>query len=198
MDRRPGQIKRLFAACVPHEEDVRRIAAWFDAKVAALRSSFRGDEAGIAEAMRISPPASWHLTLAFIGETDVAEVPAIAAAIRALPAFDFSLESPALGAFSSLKTARVLWVGGEERSGQLADLHERTSAALARWLEGERKSWHPHLTLARLRESTDLRALVREWSADFEPLPVRFGPIGLYESVQEGATRVYRRLNLDG
>ncbi|MEA3311787.1 MAG: RNA 2',3'-cyclic phosphodiesterase [candidate division WOR-3 bacterium] len=95
-----------------------------------------------------------HVTLRFLGEIEETKVPLVCAAARetasGLEGFRMALGS--LGAFPDPRRARVLWWGlsqGAEESGQLFDRLEQR--LVAQGIEAEKRRYHPHLTLARLR-----------------------------------------------
>lgn len=103
-------------------------------------------------------PGSIHLTLKFLGEIEEAQVEdirtALAPAIGSLP--KFTVEVGGLGGFPDLRAPRVLWVGGTGPEGRIEPL-----AALAQTVEQaleplgfalETKLFHPHLTLARIKD----------------------------------------------
>ena len=104
--------------------------------------------------------ASWarrstlHLTLKFLGdveETSLREiVAAVARASSRVSAFSFQTRS--LGAFPSTRRPRVLWLGIEPQDELLA-LHEAVESELADLgFPRERRRFHPHLTIGRIRE----------------------------------------------
>jgi 2'-5' RNA ligase len=67
----------------------------------------------------------------------------------------FHLEIAGLGAFPSLKQARVLWVGVGGQLDKLSTLQQEIDSALAALGFGrEERPFVPHLTLARVREAT--------------------------------------------
>jgi 2'-5' RNA ligase len=102
--------------------------------------------------LRWTDPASWHLTLAFIGLVPVADVERVTASIEraARGAAPMRLATGGLGAFPSQRRARVLWYGVADPGGRLAEL----AGALAAALELEAASpFRPHLTLARARRA---------------------------------------------
>jgi len=100
-------------------------------------------------------PEQMHLTLVFLGEVPEARAPAIVDVINepvAQPAFDLALGS--IGVFPSRGAPNVLWIGaaaGEAASVQLQQQLADRVASLGIALE--RRPFHPHLTLARLRDS---------------------------------------------
>ena len=100
-------------------------------------------------------PSVLHLTLKFLGEipaTQVADVVgAMALACRGHG--PILLRVQGLGAFPTLKSPRVLWVGLTGDLGRLQALQQSLEEALAaRGFPREERPFSPHLTLGRLRE----------------------------------------------
>jgi 2'-5' RNA ligase len=126
-----------------------------------ISEGLRGSLATAAEAWRAHPdgaglrwtePASWHITLAFIGLIPLADVEPVTACIQrvARGAAPMRLATGGLGAFPSPRRARVLWYGVADADGGLAEL----AGALAAALDLEPATpFRPHLTLARARRS---------------------------------------------
>lgn len=106
------------------------------------------------------PGARWvpeeqiHLTLRFIGEVDggvFRDIREVLADIRSEP---FEIQIKGVGFFPPRKTPRVLWVGVEPHE-KVALLRKRVESALVRLgLEPERRKFSPHITLARLRDTS--------------------------------------------
>ncbi|UCG73089.1 MAG: RNA 2',3'-cyclic phosphodiesterase [Chromatiales bacterium] len=93
------------------------------------------------------PPQHYHLTLAFLGNVPVAQVPAIRAAATGVAAPTLTLQLDRFGYFSR---ARVLWIGPTEAPAELAQLAASLWAALEPvGLQPELRPFHPHLTIAR-------------------------------------------------
>ena len=129
-------------------------------------------EQHVKNLQKLSPDvrASWaraenlHLTLKFLGEIPMAKVEALSlaagAAARASNRFDLVVGD--CGAFPTQGQPRVLWIGVEDQSGKLARLHqalenECVQAGFAR----EMRPFHPHLTIARLRQPHGSRKLAQ-------------------------------------
>ncbi|MGI9166102.1 MAG: RNA 2',3'-cyclic phosphodiesterase [Pyrinomonadaceae bacterium] len=126
--------------------------------------------------------ASWsqegniHLTLKFFGDTqrlrisDLTE--ATSRSVKGKTPFKIVVEQP--GAFPKLEAPRVLWIGVTDESGELSVLkqHLEDECAKVAFVREER-SFHPHLTIARLREPGDGRALAAAHKElGFEPSEV--------------------------
>lgn len=97
-------------------------------------------------------PESLHLTLRFLGDTtpDQAEDLVVALSRVRAPAFDLSLQG--LGVFGDRRRARMLWTG-VDASSDLRHLHAKVEqAAQSAGFDAERRKFHPHVTIARLRD----------------------------------------------
>jgi 2'-5' RNA ligase len=126
--------------------------------------------------------ASWaretnlHLTLKFLGEIPQQSVPdlSVAAACSAAGVKPFSIRIEQTGTFPERGQPRVLWIGINDSSGTLAELHARlenesAEAGFAR----EARPFHPHLTVARLRTPEGARALAAAHKeAEFAPVEI--------------------------
>ena len=124
--------------------------------------------------------ASWtradslHLTLKFLGNVPVASIPAlsnaVAEAAHEIKPFDLIISG--CGMFPPHGRPKVLWIGCADvpsasspspsplaLNSLHAALEDRCAAAS---FEREPRSFHPHLTIARLRESKGSRALAED------------------------------------
>jgi len=112
--------------------------------------------------------ASWmreenlHLTLKFFGDTAVERVEAVSGALKAsadqIPPFEMELGG--CGVFPPRGKPSVLWIGINDQSGNLQKLYEALEDECVKaGFDRERRPFHPHLTIARLRQSHDSRCL---------------------------------------
>lgn len=113
-----------------------------------------------------SPPANLHVTTKFIGEWPEERLEELKAALEAVAGESrgrsggqpIAVRVAGLGFYPNARSPRVFWCGVEAPG--LAELAARTDAATARLgVASEKRAYSPHLTLARIREQTDLRAL---------------------------------------
>jgi 2'-5' RNA ligase len=110
---------------------------------------------GSAGSLRWMRPDHSHLTLVFLGDVGDAHVQAVAEAIGRgvdAPAFDIVFEG--VGAFPPQGAPRVLWIGvGDGATPLIALQREFANRMSALGLPLEDRGFHPHLTLARWRDS---------------------------------------------
>jgi len=100
-------------------------------------------------------PRGIHLTLKFLGNIPSKQVAEITEAIEgaAQGISPFHLEIGGLGAFPSLRQARVFWVGIGGEVEKLSKLQQNIDSVLAALgFAKEERSFVPHLTLARIRQ----------------------------------------------
>lgn len=142
--------------------------------------------------VKLVDPSLYHVTIAFLGETSEDRIDDIAAAMAAggegTPKHEG--EAQGLGAFPSAQRASVVWTG--VNGTQLEPMAKATRAALSDRGVGfdDRHDFHPHMTLARLRDKRDLRQLITPHEkTSFGSFPVE--AIHLYESTLTPQGPVY-------
>lgn len=117
--------------------------------VAALESLAR---TAARDGLRLVPPESLHVTLAFLGERPDEEVEPIAAALRgvAVPVGALALRE---AAWLPPRRPSVLAVDLDDRDAACARLQRAVSEALVRLgaFTPERRPFRPHVTVARVR-----------------------------------------------
>ncbi len=97
--------------------------------------------------------AGQHVTLKFLGWIDQASVGEAAEICREVCAgfAPSQLRLTELGAFPSMKRARVLWCGIEDEPGAAAGLARGLDLGMTGLVAPEERAFTPHLTLARFR-----------------------------------------------
>jgi 2'-5' RNA ligase len=110
---------------------------------------------GPAAALRWVNADHGHLTLVFLGHVDETKAPALIESIGApvdLAPFEMALEG--VGAFPPRGAPRVLWIGVTNGAAALGVLQRTLAARVAAiGIALEDRAFHPHLTLARWKES---------------------------------------------
>jgi RNA 2',3'-cyclic 3'-phosphodiesterase len=144
--------------------------------------------------VRVVPPGNLHLTLAFLGRRPTAEVPGIAAELRAVAraAVPIVLEP---SRYRETRSVGMLELGdaGGAAASLAADLHGRLQRIGV--YEPERRAWLPHVTVVRFRRPPRLRL-------DAPPLgPFSPSDAALYHSVLRSTGAQYEVVDafaLDG
>jgi len=99
-------------------------------------------------------PKQIHLTLKFIGNVPANSLNEIKHFIRSacagIPTFTLSAEN--LGVFPDVRRPQVLWAGLGGDVAVCKHLQQNIERHTTRWSQPESKPFHPHLTLARLKD----------------------------------------------
>ena len=143
MSHNPEQIRSFIA--IELSEEVRE-------GLTRLRKELERDE---HKFVKWVDPGGIHLTLKFLGNIPSKRVTEITEAMEeaAKGISPFHLEISGLGAFPSLRQARVLWVGIGGEVDKLSRVQQNIDSALAALgFTKEERSFVPHLTLARIRQ----------------------------------------------
>lgn len=118
-------------------------------------------------------PENMHLTLRFFGDVAEEQVVRLADKISegSKGIAPFSLCVRGIGAFPNVRRPSVLWAGVDPTEGGLSLLHTAAeNAARAIGLPPDDKAFHPHVTLARIRDARTARPLMEavEGEAGFD------------------------------
>jgi 2'-5' RNA ligase len=147
----------------------------------------------IAPDFRWVPAANLHLTVRFVGSVDRDLVEGIVDRLADSTFAAFELALGDLGTFKRGRLVRVSWLGltsGVEAAQGLATRVE--AACLAAGLEGEKRPFQPHLTLARARAR--IGAALPELPAAPKLRPWRADELVLYQSHLSPKGSVYEPL----
>lgn len=107
-------------------------------------------------------PENVHLTLRFLGDISISNVPAIQEAMKrsALHREPFFLRISGLGVFPGLKHPKVMWLGLKGQTDQLEALYRNLSTCLAeQGIPLEQRPFKGHLTIGRVKGALDSEAL---------------------------------------
>ncbi len=183
--------------------DGKRLFVGFRVSVPAANSlasavetlSRRTREAGLQA--KWVPTANYHVTLKFLGFTRpdavIAVRDAVERAVAGTPPLKVKIAR--IGGFASLEKATVIWAGVEDLSGGLADLAARVDqATIALGYAPEARSFHPHVTLARLRESRPVKEAVLPLAEQMFG-DTRVEGVAIFESETKSAGSVYKELH---
>ena len=168
---------RLFVATeVP--DDIRGVLA--DA-VAPLRERF--------PKARWVPSENQHVTLKFLGSAYPRLVEWVTSAVGEVAAHHepFATRVEGLGAFPHARRARVLWAGLDEAGGAFGRLAADLDEALSEEFRPEKRSFTPHLTVARFEPAV----AVDPEDVEFDSEPFEIGRIVLFRSHLRRPAPVY-------
>ena len=187
----PEEIRSFIAIELP--EEVR-------GGLARLRSELKRNEHKFVKWVN---PDGLHLTLKFLGNIPSKRVTEIINVIEEVTqgVSAFHLEISGLGAFPSLRQARVFWVGIGGEVDKLSKLQQNIDSALAvLGFAKEERPFVPHLTLARLRpgasplERRSFGELVDPTIFE-DKYHIEVGAVSLMRSQLTPAGAVYTRLS---
>lgn len=139
---------------------------------------------GSDPALSLTHADQWHVTLAFAGAASARSVDVIcegwAEWFAATPAFDVTLAGA--GAFPTVPSARVLWVGVRSARDELERLCALTRTAMRRdGADVEGGDFVGHVTLGRWRRPVDATRWLRVVDA-LDPIRWRVGDVALLQS----------------
>ncbi len=140
--------------------------------------------------------ANLHVTTKFIGEWPGERLEELKASLAAVPVQgSIAIGIRGLGFFPNPKSPRVFW-GGIDAPGLAALAADTDRATASLGIESEKRAFSPHLTLARIKEPTNLDrlrdAIAALPSLDFGRLEAR--SFFLYQSQLRPTGSVYTKL----
>lgn len=152
------QSQRLFVALWP-EDEVR-------AKLSNKQLELKLGDYG-----RLIPAANLHITLLFLGDVPINEIPEIQSFVNSIELKPFSFTISKIGFWPHNK---IVWAGPEDIKTELEDLSIQIRIGLKRYVSDRRK-FTPHVTLAR-----KVRCRVQ---CNLTPIEWRVGKVHLVRSV---------------
>jgi RNA 2',3'-cyclic 3'-phosphodiesterase len=183
MEETSKQFKRLFIAIRINPDS--SFLNWYK----QLKESLKKED------IRWTRLENLHLTLLFLGDTNVELIPAIIAALKRAVASQrsFRFYLTGIGVFRSLRYPKIFWIGIKETE-KLKLIKFNIDNQLKSLLSmKESDSFKPHLTLGRMRRIYDpdlLKNLISKYS-DHEFMEVEVNEIIFYESILKKSGPVY-------
>ncbi len=147
--------------------------------------------------IRAIVPDNIHLTLKFLGNTNISRISKIARAISSVsasfPKFSFNT-GDRIEAFPGLKSARIIFVPVEEGSEKIIQFYGKLEDSLSKVkIRKEPRKFIPHLTVARIRNMIDLREEIN--NIDIAPQKnIECTHLTLFESVLKQSGSEYKVL----
>ena len=149
-----------------------------------LQQALQAAQAGV----KWVEPSNLHVTLKFLDEITEEQRQAVEAMLARIAANEpsFQLGVEGVGAFPSLTSPRVIWVGlaaGKETATRIAEAIEREGAKIS--LRKEERPFSPHLTLGRVRSPRHRQQLAQQLRevAWHPPAAWQVSSLTLYQSV---------------
>ena len=165
----------------------------------ALPETVRTELAALAAPLagvRWVPPANLHLTLRFIGNATAEQQEAFEKTLERVQVEPFILPVIGVGIFPPRGPARVLWAGLHNAHPRLFQLRQRVDEALLAVDPAlDVRSFHPHITVARLDKDhgPGQLATLLQRNAAFEAPPFRVSDFHLMASEpRPGNAPIYR------
>lgn len=134
-----------------------------------------------------------HITLKFLGDTDVYLLPEIEELLKNVSRKfnEINLLFDRFGIFYRNKLPKILWLGAEENK-ELLDLQNQIDQKCVRLnFEKEKRSFHPHLTLLRVKGYENLVQLEKMKQTKITPLIFASKTISLMKSELKPGGSVY-------
>lgn len=159
----------------------------------ALQMSLTSTQADI----KCVEPENLHITLKFLGEVGNAQLDQLIKSVQEVTVEPFQMLLTGLGVFPKLNRPRTVWMGVENGATELTKVFSDIERKLVNLgFEAERRSFHPHLTVCRIRSSRNRAPLVEEITrqAIYELGTVHVDKIVLKKSVLTQSGPIYTNL----
>jgi len=163
--------------------------------VSAIAAGLEREVAGV----RWVPPDNLHVTLKFLGSCDTSQVERLVEVMGAAAGhLPLTLGIGHVGAFPSLASARVVWVGAHDLEGRVQKVYNVLDRGVARCgIPREKRPYRAHITIGRARKKP---ACIEPSLADgFDSeMKLEVGDIVLFESVLKSSGAEYKVLERVG
>jgi 2'-5' RNA ligase len=140
-----------------------RVALETVAKLSDAVADLRGSASDAEIAVKWVAPASYHVTLKFLGWSRVEAISALRDRLDRdlVGARGFRFTTVGMGAFPSTAKARVLWAGIDDPRAGFSPLLATIETAVADlgW-DRDKRAFHPHVTVGRTREVANLESVL--------------------------------------
>ncbi len=112
--------------------------------------------------LKLVKPQNIHVTMRFLGNISLPMVDLIHEEMKQISFSPFDIELRGLGAFPSLRYARVVWAGIRKGANELVNVFDQLEPRLRRLgFKPDPKGFSPHLTIARVRTGRHKAELIR-------------------------------------
>ena len=112
--------------------------------------------------LKIVQPQNIHVTMRFLGNISPDMIDSIHEEMEKVSFAPFEIELRGLGAFPTLRYARVIWVGIKKGAEELEGIFDQLGPRLQRLgFKPDSKGFSPHLTIARVKSGRNKAELIR-------------------------------------
>jgi 2'-5' RNA ligase len=112
--------------------------------------------------LKIVQPQNIHVTMRFLGNISPNMIDPIYEEMEKVSFAPFEIELRGLGAFPTLRYARVIWAGIKRGTEELTDISNQLEPRLrGLGFKPDRKGFSPHLTIARVKSGRNKAELIR-------------------------------------
>jgi len=179
---------RCFIA-IPLPEDIHK-------ELSKIQSQLKETEADV----KWVETGNIHLTLKFLGEVDQTKIKTIFQQLKELISkytrFETCMGKP--GTFPTLLNPRVIWIDLNKNEDTINDLQKKIEEILQPFgFEKETRSFHPHLTLGRVRSKKNIQKLTETIKSFSSPQsrPFTIDKIVLFQSILKPQGAEYTALD---
>lgn len=132
-----------------------------DGSIHARFEEAQGLLKGTGASIKLVEIENIHITLKFLGDIEDHQVEEVSRVIRDITFKPFEFTVEGIGVFPNLKRPTTIWAGISSEVGELANLFNLVNGGLAKLgFEKDRRRFHPHLTIARVRGGQNRDKLV--------------------------------------
>ena len=147
--------------------------------------------------LKLVKPQNIHVTMRFLGNISLPMVDLIHEEMKQISFVPFDIELRGLGAFPSLRYARVVWAGIQKGGDELVNVFNQLEPRLRKLgFKPDSKGFSPHLTIARVRtgrHKAELVGCVKDL-ADYEFGVIKADCLRLKKSVLTPKGPIYTTL----
>jgi len=147
--------------------------------------------------LKLVNPQNIHVTMRFLGNISPPMVDSIHEEMKKISFTTFEIELKGLGAFPSLRYARVVWAGIRKGADELAKVFNQLEPRLrGLGFKPDPKGFSPHLTIARVKTGRHKAELIKcvEDLADYEFGIIKADYLRLKKSVLTPKGPIYTTL----
>ncbi len=153
----------------------------------------------ISSKIKIVNPGKSHITLKFLGNTEISLIPKIISQVEndliPIKSFDFICKNS--GVFPNISKASVLWLGVEDQSNSLLHLNQIIEKSVENFgFTKDKRNFHPHITFGRIKGNIQIqRSQIEKYlEYTYKPIINPVEKIIYFESILTQTGPIYKKL----